>query len=484
MSRKRGTLEIPEEMQTNERLSTKKELADKGRHPSCPVPLKLRKSITSKQSKKKLAPLCFNNNVLLSPLYDPKQRVSYLDQVFIKLGSIGEGSFGRVYKVKSKEDKNLYALKRIKNHISFNDRCAEVKNNEILGWHPNCVQFFMAWEENFGTYMLLEYCDMSLADYAKLNNDIPETLLWLVLHDICKALDFLHKKQFLHLDVKPGNIMMKKGVLKLGDFGLLVDLQSNDQVNKSTLSDGDSKYLAVEVLDGIYTTACDIFGLGLTILELATDIELPEHGILWRQLRNGTLPLIFYDRVSSALTIVVEKMISKEYKNRPTTQKMLSCPKLQNISKRDAKCPRVDFAAPFIKEDQNCNMPLSPIVLNTNKAANVSTPPFNKVQSTYSSDSDIENSDDESNSHIIKCKKSLFSGINRNSLSPENIAVDKPLILINSQGDSGMDCDSVDLSAANSEKGDTFSTGTLITSTPVMANRQVRRIPKTKLVFD
>lgn len=56
------------------------------------------------------------------------------------------------------------------------------------------------------------------------------------------------------------------------------------------MSEGDSKYLAVEVLDAIYTPACDIFGLGITLLELATDIELPQHGVLWHALRSDHIP--------------------------------------------------------------------------------------------------------------------------------------------------------------------------------------------------
>lgn len=170
--------------------------------------------------------LNFLISVILSPLYNPEMRTSYFEQMYVKLGCIGEGSFGKVYKVRSKEDKKLYAVKCIKTHISTKDRSAEVKNNEMVGYNPNCVQYFMAWEENIDTFILLEYCDMSLADYAKVNNEIPEALLWNVLHDICRAFDYLHSKSFLHLDVKPGNIMMKKGVFKLGDFGLLVDLNS------------------------------------------------------------------------------------------------------------------------------------------------------------------------------------------------------------------------------------------------------------------
>ncbi|KAJ8930052.1 hypothetical protein NQ314_017217 [Rhamnusium bicolor] len=278
-NRKRGTFSLPEELRTSERLSTKKELAQRKSLPLCPpVPNKIRKSIlTSSGVYEKPKAVCFNQSVQLSPLYNPSLNTSYLDQVFSKHGLVGEGSFGRVYRVRNHEDNKLYAIKRLKSVISFKDRYAEVRNNEKVGVHTNCVQFFMAWEEGFEVYMMLEFCDMSLADYSVLDNDIHEDLLWNVLYDICKALNFLHKRDLLHLDVKPGNIMMKNGIFKLADFGILVDLKLAPMVCKSTLSDGDSKYLALEVLEGIYQPSCDIFGLGISLLELAADLELPSY---------------------------------------------------------------------------------------------------------------------------------------------------------------------------------------------------------------
>lgn len=63
-----------------------------------------------------------------------------------------------------------------------------------------------------------------------------------------------------------------------------------------TLSDGDAKYLAPEVLEGIYKPSCDIFGLGISLLEIAADLQLPSHGPLWQQLRHEVLPVTFYER--------------------------------------------------------------------------------------------------------------------------------------------------------------------------------------------
>ena len=45
-------------------------------------------------------------------------------------------------------------------------------------------------------------------------------------------------------------------------------------------------YLAPEVLSGTFSKACDIFSLGVTLLELATDMDLPRSGQLWHDLRT------------------------------------------------------------------------------------------------------------------------------------------------------------------------------------------------------
>ncbi|XP_030756280.1 membrane-associated tyrosine- and threonine-specific cdc2-inhibitory kinase [Sitophilus oryzae] len=481
MNRKRGIFLLPEEMQTTERLPTKRELALRGKQPTCPfVPGKIRKSLSHRHSNKKPTPLCFNNNVTLSPMYDPQLRLSYIDQVFAKFDCMGEGSFGKVYRVRSREDNKLYAIKRLKANISANDRYAEVKNNEIIGYDPNCVQYFMAWEENCETFILLECCDMSLADYSKLNNDIPEELLWNVLYDICKAMNFLHKRNLLHLDIKPGNIMMKRGTYKLGDFGLLVDLQTNDHVNKSTLSDGDSKYLAMEVLHRIYTNSCDVFGLGITLLELATDIELPDHGPLWHQLRNNILPPEFYERVTLGLKVIIERMIANDYQKRPSAEKILSYSSLKDVAKRDNKYPRTDFASPYLKaEDKYEIVALPPLSINNND--NTTTPPCS-LRFSCEEDSLSSWRNDDENDVQFSGRKSLFSQLNDTFSSNNSSPMTENSLLACSLNEI-----SVEIDASHSEDAincDQFVSKNIITSTPVLRTKQSKRIPKAKLTFD
>ncbi|CAG2248043.1 PKMYT [Mytilus edulis] len=75
----------------------------------------------------------------------------YFEQEFEIICKIGMGSFGEVYKVKSKEDGKLYAVKR--SHERFRGdadrrrKLEEVAKHETLPPHPNCVTFYRAWEE-------------------------------------------------------------------------------------------------------------------------------------------------------------------------------------------------------------------------------------------------------------------------------------------------------------------------------------------------
>ncbi len=84
-------------------------------------------------------------------------------------------------------------------------------------------------------------------------------------------------------------------------------------------SEGDSRYIPKELLRGQFSTAADIFSLGISLLELACDLELPSEGEGWHRLREGQLPLPFikgnynYSRLLVVITGVVEGNIFYDY---------------------------------------------------------------------------------------------------------------------------------------------------------------------------
>lgn len=104
----------------------------------------------------------------------------------------------------------------------------------------------------------------------------------------------MHDKHLIHLDIKLDNILITDdNTCKLADFGLVVNLSRK---NLHLATEGDSRYIAPELLNGEFSRAADIFSLGATILELACNLELPSNGPLWQNLRNGIFPKEFNDR--------------------------------------------------------------------------------------------------------------------------------------------------------------------------------------------
>lgn len=98
---------------------------------------------------------------------------------------------------------------------------------------------------------------------------------------------YLHDSGYIHLDIKPSNFFVsQKGVLKLGDFNLTRKKNKFDD----DYFEGDSTYMAPEILEATkikdLNEKCDIFSLGLTIIEILFKVELPQNGILWRQIRS------------------------------------------------------------------------------------------------------------------------------------------------------------------------------------------------------
>lgn len=66
------------------------------------------------------------------------------------------------------------------------------------------------------------------------------------------------------------------------------------QDNLSDAVEGDPKYMAPECMKSQFGPPADMFSLGITLLELALDLDLPTQGIMWHNLRSGLLPSTFY----------------------------------------------------------------------------------------------------------------------------------------------------------------------------------------------
>ncbi len=106
-----------------------------------------------------------------------------------------------------------------------------------------------------------EYCDQGQAG-------IPRDELLAYLADAADALDFLFEKHSLqHLDVKPENLLLVGDHAKVGDFGLLKDLE---QTCASLVGGLSPTYSPPELFDGQPNRHSDQYSLAIVYQEMLT----------------------------------------------------------------------------------------------------------------------------------------------------------------------------------------------------------------------
>jgi len=223
---------------------------------------------------------------------------------FSEVEKIGEGHFSHVFRARNNVDRCLYAVKRTK-QIGFAS-ARQVQEAFVLASMameaegcPNIVRYFSSWFEGSQLFIQMELCSGTLRQHLVLLNDgFREDItccnrkeILEVLSSVAGGLASMHNCGFVHLDIKPDNIMRGRssGKWKIGDFGLAVASWSTgcDEV-----CEGDCRYLAREVLQGDlkYLSAADVFSLGIVAYEMATNPKpLPVGGDEWQTLRDGVL---------------------------------------------------------------------------------------------------------------------------------------------------------------------------------------------------
>ncbi|XP_052186202.1 wee1-like protein kinase [Diospyros lotus] len=243
---------------------------------------------------------------------------------FHEIEEIGNGNFSRVFKVLKRIDGCLYAVKQsttlLQQDADRRKALMEVQALAALGSHENIVGYYSSWFENEQLFIQMELCDhsLSVSKSSKLSTDV-EVLQ--IMHQIAKALQFIHGRGIAHLDVKPDNIYAKNGVYKLGDFGCATLLDRS-----LPIEEGDARYMPQEILNDKYDylDKVDIFSLGVSIYELIRGSTLPTSGTISSNLREGKLPLLPGHSVQ--LQNLLKAMMDPDPVWRPSARELVENP--------------------------------------------------------------------------------------------------------------------------------------------------------------
>jgi len=138
--------------------------------------------------------------------------------------------------------------------------------------HPNIITIHDVGETGDSYYIVMEYLEESLSERLKQRGSFPPRQALEVVRMIAGALDYAHKKGFIHRDIKPDNIMFRAdGTVVLVDFGIARAMDSTTHLTRTGMSIGTPHYMSPEQCKGEKIDGrSDIYSLGVQFFEIIT----------------------------------------------------------------------------------------------------------------------------------------------------------------------------------------------------------------------
>jgi len=270
---------------------------------------------------------------------------SYRDTTL--LNRIGQGTYGSVFRGSCRDEEVA-----VKVMLLQADSAEDIKR-EIKIMRECTCEHIVAYKDAFirehqmrsTLWVVMEFCAVgsTLDMMRKQNAPLGEREIAWIVRGVLTALDYLHhERKTIHRDIKAANILLtKRGEVKLADLGVAAQLY-NTMSKRGTMI-GTPHWMAPETLsqsgpdDGKYDTKVDIWGAGITAIELA-QMWPPFSNIkavfqVMMLIVNGAPPCVdSHVEASDAFRAFLAAALVKEPADRPSARTLLDDPFLRDAS--------------------------------------------------------------------------------------------------------------------------------------------------------
>ena len=255
--------------------------------------------------------------------------------IYILDDVLGNGGFGNVFKAHRQSDGFVVAVKTLLSSFASPDallafqkelQCTSVVSSD------NVIKYFFTHDgtmyPEYPPYIIMEYVDGGtlnklLQNQAATGNLFELSFITKAYMQLAEGMNAISKK-LVHRDIKPDNILIHNGNLKITDFGL--SKYAEDSTRTLTLKGyGTLEYVAPEAWESDKNTVqMDIYSMGIVFYQIATlqypyklsafpDVHAYRDAHLYQRAQN---PTIYNPNLPQGLVSIILRMLEKPTQKR------------------------------------------------------------------------------------------------------------------------------------------------------------------------